>query len=239
MLEEAKTRGFVPEYVCFDSWYASLENLKAVRGHDWISRLAPNRLVSKDYSGNRPVSTVAIESTGTTVHLMGYGLIRVFKVDTPEGDIESWATNDLQMDELTRLKYTEEISIVQDFLSPSLLTQLIVIHSLDWITQITQIAQIKIHYRIGIPIALAVHSVDPTLQLFIPRKVMQFLQPLIVRYNDDRIALRQFQIGSRVIFKPARPDSDRNCNQSGSILDICLAKRGSYYGHKKGIKPMS
>ena len=82
-----------------------------MRGYGWISRLAPNRRVSKDYFGNRPVSTVAIESTGTTVYLKGYGLIRVFKVDTPEGDIEYWATNDLQMDELTRLKYTEGISI--------------------------------------------------------------------------------------------------------------------------------
>ena len=63
--------------------------------------------------------------------------------------------------------------------------------------------------------------------LRVTRKVMEFLQPLIVRYNDEGIALRQFQIGSWVIFKPARPDSDRNCNQSGSILDICLAKRGS------------
>ena len=63
--------------------------------------------------------------------------------------------------------------------------------------------------------------------LRVPRKVMEFLQPLIVRYNDEGIALRQFQIGSRVIFKPARPDSDRNCNQSGSILDICLTKCGS------------
>jgi hypothetical protein len=111
MLEEAKTRGFAPECVCFSSLYASLMNLKAVRGHGWISRLAPNRLVSKDYSGHRAVSTVAIESTGMTVHLKGYGLIRVFKVDTPEDDIEYWATNDLQMDELTSLKYTEGISI--------------------------------------------------------------------------------------------------------------------------------
>lgn len=117
MLEEAKTRGFVPECVCFDSWYASLKNLKAVRGYGWrwLTRLAANRLVSKDYSGNRTVSTVAIESTGTTVHLKGYGLIRVFKVDTPEGDIEYWATNDLQMDELTRLKYTEWSWTIEEY----------------------------------------------------------------------------------------------------------------------------
>ena len=43
-----------------------------------MSRLTPNRLVSKEYSGNRAVSTVAIESTGTTVHLKGYGLVRIF-----------------------------------------------------------------------------------------------------------------------------------------------------------------
>ena len=69
MLREAKTRGFVPECICFDSWYASLKNLKAVRsyGWKWLTRLAPNRLVSKDYSGNRPpnVNEVPIESTGT------------------------------------------------------------------------------------------------------------------------------------------------------------------------------
>ncbi len=71
MLTEAKKRGFAPECICFDSWYASLENLKAVRDHSWrwLTRLASNRLVNKDYSGNRPVNTVPIESTGTIVHL--------------------------------------------------------------------------------------------------------------------------------------------------------------------------
>jgi hypothetical protein len=117
MLTEAKNRGFVPECLCFDSWYASLENLKAVRdyGWRWLTRLAANRRVSKDYSGNRPVSTVPIESTGTIVHLKGYGLILVFKVDTPEGDIEYWATNDLHMNELTRLKYTEWSWAIEEY----------------------------------------------------------------------------------------------------------------------------
>ena len=95
----------------------SLKNLKAVQDHGWtwVTRLAPNRLVSKDYSGNRPVSTLPIEPTGTTVHLKGYGLVRIFKVDTPEGDIEYWATNDLQMDELTRLKYTEWSWTIEEY----------------------------------------------------------------------------------------------------------------------------
>ena len=49
------------------------------------------------------------------VELKGYELIRVFKVDTPEGDIEYWATNDLQMDELTRLKYTEWSWTIEEY----------------------------------------------------------------------------------------------------------------------------
>ncbi len=33
MLAVAAARGFAPEAVVFDSWYASLANLKALRGH--------------------------------------------------------------------------------------------------------------------------------------------------------------------------------------------------------------
>ncbi len=42
------------------------------------------------------------------VHLMkGYGWIKVFKIVSPNGDIEYWATSDLSMNELYRLKYAE------------------------------------------------------------------------------------------------------------------------------------
>jgi putative transposase len=46
MLDTAATRGFAPQAVLFDSWYASLENLKAVRGHGrrWVTQLKQNRL---------------------------------------------------------------------------------------------------------------------------------------------------------------------------------------------------
>jgi len=86
MLLSAKERGFEPECVCFDSWYASLKNLKTVRdyGWTWLTRLAFNRLVNKDYQGNQPVSTVEIAPTGTVVHLKGYGLIKVFRIDTTD-----------------------------------------------------------------------------------------------------------------------------------------------------------
>jgi putative transposase len=106
MLDMAKTRGFAPQCVRFDGWYSSLENLKAVRGHGWfwLTRLKANRLVNLDRQGQRAVSATMISATGTTVYLQGFGLILVFKIVAPDGDIAYWATNDLSMDELARLK---------------------------------------------------------------------------------------------------------------------------------------
>ena len=62
MLEAAHGRGFTPECVVFDSWYASLENLKAIRGFGWrwLTRLKANRLVNLDRQGLKPVSRTAI-----------------------------------------------------------------------------------------------------------------------------------------------------------------------------------
>ena len=109
MLATAQQRGFEPECVIFDSWYSSLPNLKAIRsyGWTWLTQLKNNRHVNPDCSGNRAVSQVEIVETGTVVHLKGYGFIKVFKIVTPHGDIEYWATNDLDMTDLDRLKYAE------------------------------------------------------------------------------------------------------------------------------------
>ncbi len=109
MLATAEARGFAPECVLFDSWYASLENLKAIRrrGWRWLTQLKANRTVNPDGTGNRPLGDCAISPTGTRVHLQGYGFILVFLIVRPDGDREYWATNDLAMDELTRLKYAE------------------------------------------------------------------------------------------------------------------------------------
>lgn len=35
MLSKAEERGFSPEFVLFDTWYSSLENLKAIRKKGW------------------------------------------------------------------------------------------------------------------------------------------------------------------------------------------------------------
>ena len=60
-----------------------------------------------DRQGNQPVSQLPISNKGSVVHLKGYGLIKVFKIVSLNGDIEYWATNDLSMNELFRLKYAE------------------------------------------------------------------------------------------------------------------------------------
>ena len=110
MLATAHIRGFTPECIVFDSWYAALTNLKAIRelGWRWLTRLKANRRVSiAAGAGNRAVETQPISATGTQVHLEGYGMIRVFRLVGPHGDTEHWATNDGAIGELARLKYAE------------------------------------------------------------------------------------------------------------------------------------
>ena len=100
---EAKSRGFEPECVLFDSWYASLENLKQLNGLGWrwLTQLKSNRLVNPDGEGNRPVSTLSIPEEGMVVHLRGYGWAKVFprRRVTRDGSLktEYWATNDLDL----------------------------------------------------------------------------------------------------------------------------------------------
>jgi putative transposase len=99
MLTTAAERGFQPRLVGFDSWYASLKNLKLVRAFEWhwLTQLKANRLVDLEGTGNRSIREVLIPSHGLIVHLKGYGLIKVFKVAAPDGGIEYWATSDLTM----------------------------------------------------------------------------------------------------------------------------------------------
>ena len=117
MLQSAYEHGFRPECVCFDSWYASLKNLKQstrLFGH-WLTRLDAGRLVNPDNTSNRPLSSVDLAPTGTIVHLKGFGLIKVFKIVVTENHIEYWATNDLQMDELTRLKFAQFAWMIETY----------------------------------------------------------------------------------------------------------------------------
>jgi putative transposase len=99
MFASAKKRGFEPEVVMFDSWYASLANLKQLRSQHWhwLCRLKSNRQVDPDNTGNRAIAELDIPNTGLQVHLKGYGFIKVFRTVTPHGDAQHWATSHLEM----------------------------------------------------------------------------------------------------------------------------------------------
>src|SRR5512135_3256018 len=117
MLLMARARGFAPAYVLFDGWYASLENLKQVRdfGWLWLTRLKGNRLVTPEDRRKRTLDEVAISGSGTILHLQGYGLVRVFRIDAKDGVADYWATNDLMMDAGTRQHYAETSFAIENY----------------------------------------------------------------------------------------------------------------------------
>ncbi|HET8689534.1 MAG TPA: transposase [Methanosarcina sp.] len=104
MLDKAEERGFKPKYVMFDTWYASIKNLKTIREKQWhfLTRLKSNRLVNPDNTKNIPLETVEIPHQGIKVHLKEYGFIKVFRLVPKEGDTQYWATDVLDMDESER-----------------------------------------------------------------------------------------------------------------------------------------
>lgn len=117
MLRTAKRRGFEPTCVAFDSWYSGLENLKEVRELGWtfLTQLKANRKVDVARAGTRAVSESPIAESGTVAHLPGFGAVLVFKVVSRDGDVEYWATNDLAMDELTRLARADRCWAIETY----------------------------------------------------------------------------------------------------------------------------
>ena len=104
MLEVAEGRGFQPRWVLFDSWYTSLENLKAIRdkGWLWLSQLAIQPAGESLGSGEPALGhrgDTPRRPAGTSARLwidpsVSDGLQR--------RDVEHWATNDLEMPEQQR-----------------------------------------------------------------------------------------------------------------------------------------
>jgi hypothetical protein len=77
LLIQAKRREVKPEAVIADSWYSSLDNLKAIRNLDWnwVMGLRKNRSVNK----KEKLEDLIIPEKGLLVHLRGYGWITVFR----------------------------------------------------------------------------------------------------------------------------------------------------------------
>jgi putative transposase len=117
MVRQAHARGFKPRCVGFDAWYSGKENLKAVRGCGWtfLTQVRCNRKVNPDRTGNRPIRECAIAATGTVVHLEGFGLVKAFRIAAPDGGTEHWITDDLAMDEATRLMFAERAWAIEEY----------------------------------------------------------------------------------------------------------------------------
>lgn len=117
MLTTAKARGFHPEMVCFDSWYASIENLKLVRRNEWhfLTRLKSNRQVNPDNTGNVAVETLFPPAEGQIVHLKEFGFVRLFRTVAPNGDGEYWVTNCLEMTEEERQEWERQSFKIENY----------------------------------------------------------------------------------------------------------------------------
>jgi putative transposase len=117
MLAVAQARGFAPACVCFDAWYSGKDNLKAVRACGWrfLCQVRSNRRVNWERTGNRPIAELPIAPSGTMVHLEGFGLIKAFRIVATNGDTEHWITNDLEMDEMSRLSFAEQAWAIEEY----------------------------------------------------------------------------------------------------------------------------
>ena len=117
LLETAKARNFAPSLVTFDSWYSSLENLKLVRefAWDWLTRLKSNRQVSLQAGVQQAVTDLDIPACGLTVHLRGYGLVKLFRTVDPHGNAEHWATNRLTMTDAQRRVLAQRAWLIETY----------------------------------------------------------------------------------------------------------------------------
>jgi len=91
MLKSAHQRGLQPAAVVADTWYASLDNLKAIRdfGWNWVMPLRKNRRVER----NQLLENLNIPECGLRVHLRGYGWIYVFRFVDKNGHTQYVGTN--------------------------------------------------------------------------------------------------------------------------------------------------
>lgn len=63
----------------------------------FLPRLKGNHKVNPDKSGQVEVSTLAAPLAGRDVQLRVFGLVRVFQKQDAKGQIEHWASSDLEM----------------------------------------------------------------------------------------------------------------------------------------------
>lgn len=91
LLKSAKRREVEPDMVIADSWYSSLDNLKAIRdlGWNWLMGLRKNRSVNK----KQKLEQLEIPDEGLKVHLRGYGWVNVFRFVAKNGRTDYFGTS--------------------------------------------------------------------------------------------------------------------------------------------------
>ncbi len=112
MLLTAFERGYTPKLVCFDSWYASVENLKLCRSLGWhfLTRLKSNRQINVKRSGLQAVAEAGLcGGDETLVWRTGFGQLKVFRVRATDGTSEYWATCLEEMTEAEREKQAKSV----------------------------------------------------------------------------------------------------------------------------------
>src|SRR4051812_49276844 len=97
MLAAAAARGFRPRAVLFDGWYASVENLKAVRGLGWtfLARMPANRKLRLDRGPPAAGAALPGAPAGTHAGLPEFGVGEGVPGGARGGDTQDWFTHDL------------------------------------------------------------------------------------------------------------------------------------------------
>ena len=119
MLNAAKKRGFKPPYVMADSWYGSLENMKAIVLLAWkfIIGLKENRLVNEQQGVYVPVSSLDwTHKQVRKVWLKGFGFVLIARIVFKNGDVRYLCTNDLLLTEYETLSaYSKKRWTIEEF----------------------------------------------------------------------------------------------------------------------------
>jgi len=95
MLHQVRERGLRPKAFLFDSWFASVDNLKAINayGWTWITEIKKNRIINH----GEHLENVKIPEEGLVAHLKGYGWVKIIKRVVKDDCIGYLATNEISL----------------------------------------------------------------------------------------------------------------------------------------------
>ncbi len=119
MLDTAKKRGFTPRYILTDTWYSSLDNMKAIikKGWNFIMGIKENRLINEVQDNYIAVS--ALDWTKKQVRkvwLKGFGFVLVARIIFKNGDVRYLCTNNLALTDYEKISYeSKQRWLIEEF----------------------------------------------------------------------------------------------------------------------------